>query len=149
MSHILLELDTTPPIINLYAPRYTINDSINVITIESNEKLAHYQDITLTDSQNNTHALTFQRESDTRYIGEINFNNFPLGEVYISAKMKDEVDNLSATVSAVIEIKANIEAIRVKINDSTIVNSNLQSKLRNEVKINDKSNKVVVKTTSI
>ena len=126
-NHVVLELDTTPPTINVYAPRYTIGNAISVITVESNEKLAHYQDITLIDSENNTHPLTFQRVSDTSYVGEVNFNNLPLGEVYINVRMKDEVDNLSLISSAIIEIKNSLELIRVKARDMKLIESTLSS----------------------
>lgn len=116
-SYFIIELDTTSPIIEVYAPRYTTNNITNKITIESNENLAQYQDIYIIDSKGVRHDYTFKRDSDNTYVGVVKFSNYPLGIATIYARMKDEVDNFSNVASASIEIKENVGLLNLNIRD--------------------------------
>jgi hypothetical protein len=113
-SYLTIEFDKTSPIISVFAPRYTTNDVFNTITIESNEKLAEYQDVVIVDSEGNEHGVTFERANDKQYIGNIKFYNLPLGLTRINARMKDDVDNYSNTAYAIIDIKTSIDTIIVR-----------------------------------
>jgi hypothetical protein len=117
-SYVTLELDTTSPTIEIFAPKYTTETITNVITIESNEKLAKYQDIYVIDSKGVRHDYTFEKDSDNTYVGIIRFNNYPIGIATIYARMKDEVDNFSNVATSSIEIKEGLTLLSLEIKDS-------------------------------
>lgn len=96
-SFFLLELDTTPPVTQIYCPPYVASTSVFDIEIISNEKLMSCQEIVLIDSQGIAHPLTFLQTSDTTLIGEIATENLPLGETTLSVTLTDEVKNESTT----------------------------------------------------
>jgi hypothetical protein len=136
-SYVILELDTTPPIIEMYAPRYTTSDTVNVITIESNESLAEYQDIYVIDANGDRHDFTFYRESNTEYVGAVRFNNIPTGIVEIFARMKDDVDNFSNVVSATIEVKNTLQSAVGKASDSESFSIDLKESDSHFINIRD------------
>jgi hypothetical protein len=116
-SYIVLELDTTPPEIEIYAPRYTTREILNEIKIISNEKLSAFQDIYIIDSKNNRHDYTFEY-SENEFIGFVQFNELSYGMATIYVTVKDEVYNRSALVSKTIEIKESLSRLNVSISDS-------------------------------
>jgi hypothetical protein len=119
-NYVLIELDTTSPQIEVFAPRYTTDDIINKITIESNEKLANYQEVYVIDSKGLRHDYTFSRDSENTFTGIIRFINYPLGIATIYARMKDEVDNFSNIASTSIEIKEGLTLLSLDIKDSAM-----------------------------
>lgn len=125
-SYVIVELDTTAPHIDIYAPRYTTRDVVNIITIESNETLADYQEIYIVDSNEVRHDLTFNRESDTRYVGAVRFNNISIGIVQIFARMKDEVDNFSNSVIKTIEVKNSLKSAVARVKDISLYTVNIK-----------------------
>lgn len=145
-SWILLELDTTPPEIEIYSPRYTTREIENEIRIVSNEKLSTYQDIYVIDSQGNRHDYTFQYNED-EFIGHIRFNELPYGICTIYAQLKDEVDNFSPLVSKSIEIKESLSRLNLTIDDS-IRNLQISDTVRN-LTISDKVRDVQIYDTDI
>lgn len=112
-SYILIDYDTTRPEIVMYAPVYTTNDTINVITIESNEPLSSYQEFYAIDNLGNRYNYTFHKKNKNTYIGKIQFNYLPVGIIKIFARVKDEVDNISNLIYKAIEIKENIENLSI------------------------------------
>jgi len=99
----------------MYAPKYTTREVENIITIESNEVLAQYQDVYVIDKNGDRHDYTFDRETDTELTGVIKFSNFPFGIATIYARLKDEVDNFSNVISASIEIKESLTLLNLEI----------------------------------
>lgn len=117
-NYVIITLDTTPPKIRIYAPKYTTKSIYNEIIIESNEELAEYQDIYAIDPKGDKHNLTFQRETDKRLVGVVRFNDMSDGIVAIHARVKDVVGNISNLASATIEIKDSISLLSLDISDS-------------------------------
>lgn len=143
-SYVIVELDTTAPHIDIYAPRYTTRESLNIITIESDEALAEYQDVYVLDKNGDRHNFTFNRDTDNQYIGIIKFNTMPLGIVQIFARMKDEVDNFSNVASATIEIKNTLQSAVAKVNDKARFIVKIQESKSDIIRVTDKNRKVVV-----
>lgn len=129
-SYVILGFDTTPPQLQVYAPRYTTNETLNTITIESNEPLGEYQDIYIIDNSGTRHNLTFQRVTSRQYVGNIILNFVPNGIVSLYARMKDDVDNFSNVVTTVIEVRTGLDTGFAKVSDAprSIVEMNDQSK---------------------
>jgi hypothetical protein len=113
-SYISLELDTTPPQIEIFAPRFTTRDIENHITIESNEILGSFQEIYVVDSGGTRHELNFSNEGDT-LIGIVRFSYIPFGTITLFVRVKDELDNISKLYQTSIELKENISRLRMDI----------------------------------
>lgn len=143
-SYVILELDTTAPHIDIYAPSYTTSSALNIITIEADETLAEYQDIYVIDNKGNRHDFTFNRDSDNQYVGAVRFNTMPLGIVQIYARMKDEVDNFSNVASATIEIKNTLQSATAKVSDISRLNASVNEHKSERAKVYEKSRKVTV-----
>jgi hypothetical protein len=141
-SYITIELDTTSPKVEVFAPKYTTDDIINTITVEASEKLANYQDIYVIDSNGVRHDYTFERDSDTTFVGVIRFVNYPLGIATIYARMKDEVDNFSNVASTSVEIKEGLTLLSLEISDS-VRDVSLRD-LDMDIEINDKSMRIEI-----
>lgn len=118
-SFVIIELDTTPPQIEVYAPRYTTDAITNEITIESNEPLASYQEIYIIDSNGDKYDYTFEQKDEDTFVGIIRFNNIAMGIATIYVRMKDGVDNFSNVVSKAIEIKKELFILQLEVNDSS------------------------------
>lgn len=116
-SCVFIELDTTSPQIAIYAPRYTTQDIVNEIVIEANEALADYQDVYAVDSGGVRHEYTFEQAQPQQFVGLIRFNDFPLGIATIYARLKDDVDNYSETVSATLLVKESTPSLNLEISD--------------------------------
>ncbi|WP_100406686.1 hypothetical protein [Bacillus solitudinis] len=104
MSSFVLELDTTPPVIEIVAPTYTVSDAETEIIVDSNEILAEYQDIHIVDSSGKRHDVIFLYQGDYFY-GKLIFNEFSIGIATIYVRVKDEVSNLSDLAKKTIDIK--------------------------------------------
>jgi hypothetical protein len=116
-GYVIIGLDTTKPEIEIYAPKYTTKEITNTITIKSNEALADYQEIYVIDSYGDRYDYTFEKESNSEFVGLIKFSNLPIGVVTIYARMKDDVDNYSDTVSLPINLKESLSLLKVDIRD--------------------------------
>lgn len=117
-SFVVIELDTTPPIIEIIAPKYTTRNIINRITVQANENLSDYQNIYILDSNNIRHDYIFNQERGDSFVGLINFADYPTGMTTIYARLRDEVNNVSNLAVATIEIKETIPLLRLTIKDS-------------------------------
>lgn len=101
-----IELDTTAPGIEISMPAYTGRENWNEIIIQSDEVLDTKQEFYFVDSTGNSKPVTFWQE-DTRFFGEIRFNDFPNGIATLVAIVWDEVDNPSAVAEKSINILGN------------------------------------------
>lgn len=128
-SYVLIELDTTPPKIDIYAPRYTTRSFENLITIESNDILDSFQEIYVIDSLGNRHDYTFLRQ-ERRLFGTVKFNSLPLGTVTLFAKIKDDVGNESVLYQTRIELKENLSTLKLETSES-VREINIQISCRN------------------
>lgn len=137
-SYIVLELDTTPPEIDVYCPSYTTTDLSNEITIVSNNDiLAESQEIYVIDSNGERHDYTFQRERDNEFVGIVKFALFPIGMATIYVRMVDDVGNVSNLISKSFEIKESLTILTLDINDKKS-NIDIENKSKN-IMINSKS----------
>lgn len=116
-SYIMLEIDTTQPNIEIYAPSYTTTDIVNEITINSDEALSDYQEIYAIDGNGVRHDYTFQKKSGNQLIGYAKFSGCPLGIVTLYARVKDEVDNISNLISKTINIASSVTLLTLDISD--------------------------------
>jgi hypothetical protein len=111
-SYVYIEIDRTPPMIEIYAPSYTTNELLNEITIESNEDISDYQEIYVIDSIGNRHDYTFEIEGN-KAVGIIKFSNIPIGISTIYARLKDDVGNISNRVYKPINIKESLTLLTI------------------------------------
>ena len=118
-SFVYIELDTTPPEVQVYSPSYTTKDLINTIIIESNEPTSDARETYVVDSNGVRHEFTFKKEEANLLIGEISFFGFPMGTVTIYVRLEDEVGNMSELVSRSIEIKETLSLLKLTIKDNS------------------------------
>jgi hypothetical protein len=119
-------LDTTPPVLTLYYPPNTTQDSTELITISSNENLSSNQEITITDSLNVDHHYTFSLQEDKKtLIGNVSFIDYPNGIATLYVRLFDEVNNKSDTYIRTINI-SNIsnqnpeaQALKLTLSETT------------------------------
>lgn len=104
MNSFCLELDTTPPSVQIIAPQYTSTDICTEIRITSDESLADWQEIYIIDGKGNRHDFTFIFESENELVGNISFENFSGRIAVIYCRVKDSVYNMSDLVSKTINI---------------------------------------------
>ncbi|MGD6876747.1 hypothetical protein [Bacillus infantis] len=114
MSFITLELDTTPPEIEIYSPTYVTRETDNLITIIGSEELSTYQEIYIVDSQGNRFDYTFTHDNNS-FVGKVKLNELSLGTATLYVRVKDTVDNISELKSHMFEIKENISRLRMSI----------------------------------
>jgi hypothetical protein len=110
-SFVQVQFDRTKPEVEIYAPNYTTQEILNVITIQANEPLSTYQDFYIEDSYGTIHEYTFTQSEPDVYTGRIILNNLPFGILKLYAKVRDEVDNESNLVMASIELKESIQLV--------------------------------------
>jgi len=99
-----LELDTTPPHIDINIPNRSIPQNVIEIIITSNEVLSAYQDISIVDAANVTRYYTFFASNENTLMGYVDLQNYEIGMATIYVRLKDEVLNLSDVRSASINI---------------------------------------------
>lgn len=93
-SFITLELDTTPPKLQIYAPNYTTKNTDLNLTIIASEMVDKWQEIYLIDREGKKHDFTFHIDNK-EIIGLIPMANIPLGIATIYARLRDELHNVS------------------------------------------------------
>ena len=149
MNYFFLELDTTEPQINIYAPTSTSGGSNDVgisgsayanrvqteeLRIEASEPLLEYQNIYCIDSSGKKHDMIFSRISDTEYVGEIMFSGYPYGIATIFAQMQDEVGNPSRLATFNINIIPVFNSYSLNMNlTESVVGLNMSEEASNPV----------------
>lgn len=111
-----LFLDTTGPEIMVFAPGYTVKNSLADFEIKANERLAVDQDFYFLDSEGNRQDVIFQYNGDS-FLGWVDFGLFPEGIAVFYAQVMDEVGNPSPVVTHTILIHQGAAA-EVQIMDS-------------------------------
>ncbi len=94
MNYFYLELDTTPPELNIILPDHTPPNSEISIDIQSNEPLSSFQEIYLIDVYGDKIDFILNHENDRLY-GDIFLPDIPIGPATLYIKVKDLVDNLA------------------------------------------------------
>lgn len=143
-SSFLLELDTTPPVVSIVAPNYTIPNIETKIVINSNEILATYQDFYVLDSNGIRHNVIFEYKKDS-FLGVIDFWNFPIGIATIYARVRDEVYNLSEVDIATINVK---EAAQIFITISSNTRKIEATESQMALMITEKQRKIEIEDIS-
>ena len=111
-----LFLDTTGPEIMVFAPDYTVKNSLADFEVRANERLAVDQEFYFLDSEGKRHDVIFQYNGDS-FLGWVDFGQFPEGIAVFYAQVMDEVGNPSPVVTHTVLIHQGAAA-EVQIMDS-------------------------------
>ncbi len=104
-SWIEVELDLSPPTVDIYAPTVVYAQSLETISIEANEALDTKQSIYIIDSLGVKHDYTFYLENENkRLYNFISFGNYPNGLATLFVTVYDEVLNKSSIYSKTINV---------------------------------------------
>ncbi|MFZ7103345.1 MAG: hypothetical protein ACOWWO_11920 [Peptococcaceae bacterium] len=106
-SYFTLELDTTSPSLEIFAPDYTMKDTETEIRITANENLSTFQEIYIIDSLGQRHDHIFAYQGNV-FAGILNFNNFPSGPATIYAYLKDDLYNLASITKTIAVISDQV-----------------------------------------
>lgn len=143
-SYFVLELDTTPPAIDVYVPQYTTPSIETEMRVVASEELDQFQEIYFVDSMGIRHDVTFQQE-EKGFVGIMKFNEFPLGMTQIYARVRDEVFNVSRLVSKAFVIREAmmlemyLEEIIQNIDDEiSVMNITMNNKHKNITTVREK-----------
>lgn len=98
-----LILDTTAPDIQIIAPSHTTPSVKTDIRVKASEKLGNYQEFYFIDAAGFRHDVTLTYQNN-EYYGSFYFNDFPTGILTFYARVKDEVNNISALESVSINL---------------------------------------------
>lgn len=124
-SYVIIELDTTPPKINIYAPKYVTKDMKVEIIVESDKKIIP-KEIYIVDSRGIKREYTFSIEDYNKLIGILSFHDYPFGLSTIYVRVEDEVGNVSNIKSFTLEVKKTLSNMELKIDDySRNIHTNL------------------------
>lgn len=113
-SYFTLELDTTPPLVEIFAPTYTVRGINNDVEVVANEELSLFQEIYIIDSLGVRHDLIFSHNGD-RFVGVVNFEGYPVGSASLYATVKDTLLNQSYLVYEIIDIISDLDAMRMTV----------------------------------
>jgi hypothetical protein len=115
-SYFTLELDTTPPQLEIIAPPNTVVGLENEIRILSNETLLlNQQEIYVVSNSGVRTDLTLSYDT-TEFRGEVVFTRVGIYKVY--AKLFDSVLNQSALVEKTINVKGVQELLQLEYTDN-------------------------------
>lgn len=101
-SFFQLELDTTPPVLEIFSPNNASAREHTRIRVQADEMLSTYQNIYAVDDAGNRQDIVFNY-GGTYFETDVTFN-FDNKLVTIVAQLKDTVDNLSDVVTKAIRI---------------------------------------------
>lgn len=93
-SFLTLELDTTSPVVEIYAPNETTTLTDTLYRIVANENLSNIQDFYFIDAKKQRHDVTLQYKNNI-FEGIVSFDNFAEGMATFYVRVYDEVLNLS------------------------------------------------------
>lgn len=137
MSFFILNLDTTAPELEIYAPVYTSNNNTVEINIESNEELDDWQEVYTVDEMGVRRDYTFYIEGNTM-IGVINPYNYPVGLFFLYIKVRDSVHNETRLYEEVITIRDTNAVINLEVRDFKLY----------DLDINNRSKKIEVNSST-
>lgn len=124
-SFLTVNLDTTKPSVEIYAPEYVATNSIMEIMVMANEDLDIFQDIYMS-YEGVSVPLTFSQENN-KFKGLVSLHGIPEGMLEISVQVRDVVHNLSDKVVKTVNA---LESKRLKLENKVYCQ---------EVKCNHKS----------
>ncbi|UUV46719.1 hypothetical protein [Bacillus phage vB_BanS-Thrax4] len=142
MNYIIVELDTTAPTLEIYAPAYTVREANVEVTIEADETIGQ-NEIYVIDENGTRHDYTFAK-NENYLTGILDFNGFPLGLARLFVRVKDTVDNVSELYEKTITIRESLTILNPVISDSK--KSNIQNKdIERKAETIDKDRQLTVK----
>lgn len=115
-SYFLLDLDTTAPNVEIYAPYFTTPTATAYIFIEADEPLDNWQEIYTIDSEGTRRDYTFHFDGNNRFMGSIVMVDYPDGYVTIFARVRDVVHNVSHLTQKTMLVSAS-DKIDITIRD--------------------------------
>jgi hypothetical protein len=119
-NFLVLELDTSPPNINILAPNYTTSESAIDIEVVSDETLSDsFQSFYILDAYGKRYDYIFSYDGN-KYTGRITLSGFRNGLVTFYAQVKDEVHNLSGIATKVIEVIPSVNYLMLSLEDKVI-----------------------------
>jgi hypothetical protein len=138
-SYVVLNIDTTSPNIEIYAPSYTTTDILNEIVVQADESLSlDYYELYAIDSNGIRYNYDFLLDDD-RFIGHVKFADMPVGSIItFYAKVMDKVGNVSNLIEKAIHIADSITLLKLEISDRDIANVEIDDKSRS-VEVSDKT----------
>uniref|UniRef100_A0AB39C788 Uncharacterized protein n=1 Tax=Bacillus phage KoopaTroopa TaxID=3234046 RepID=A0AB39C788_9CAUD len=143
MDYIIVELDTTAPTLEIYAPAYTVREANVEVTIEADEEIGTACEVYVIDESGTRHDYTFSR-SGNYLTGILDFNGFPLGLARLFVRVKDTVDNVSELYEKTITIRESLTILNPVISDSK--KSNIQNNdIERKAETIDKDRQLTVK----
>ena len=104
-SFLTVNLDTTKPSVEIYAPNYVATNSIMEVLIVANENLDIYQDVQMVYGDIST-SLIFSQENN-KFKGLVSLHGIPEGKLEISVQVRDTVYNMSDKVVKTINALEN------------------------------------------
>ena len=155
-SFLTVNLDTTKPSVEIYAPNYVATNSIMEVLIVANEDLDIYQDVQMVYGDISIPLIFLQENNKLK--GLVSLHGVPEGILEISVQVRDVVHNLSdkvvKTVNALenkglkLESGAYCQEMKCSHKASKIENkiSYLDIKTKNECR-NLKTSKTIMKQT--
>ena len=139
-SFLTVNLDTTKPSVEIYAPNYVATNSIMEVIVMANEDLDIFQDIYMS-YEGVSVPLTFSQENN-KFKGLVSLHGIPEGKLEISVQVRDTVYNMSDKVVKTINALEN-KGLKLKIENKI---SYLDIKTKNECR-NLKTAKTIMKQT--
>ena len=112
MNYVIIELDTTAPILEIFAPRYTTRDTVNNIVIKANEQIGKIEKLYVTDSRGVTRNLDFSLSNNV-ITGIVKLNDLAIGTAILSVQVSDTVLNLSQLYTHEIIIKDTLSHLKI------------------------------------
>ena len=104
-SFLTVNLDTTKPSVEIYAPNYVATNSIMEVLIVANENLDIYQDVQMVYGDISI-PLIFSQENN-KLKGLVSLHGVPEGILEISVQVRDTVYNMSDKVVKTINALEN------------------------------------------
>ncbi len=101
-SYFILDLDTTPPVVAIYCPTWTVKHSATPITIQAAENLGTIQDIAVIDSEGVRWPIILEHRTANSFYGTWDFGSCLAGWARIKAIVGDEVDNLASVTKDIL-----------------------------------------------
>jgi len=116
-SFLTIELDTTPPTIDIQASSHAFQGELVEVIITSDKLLDDWHEVYIIDSNGNKHDYNFNIYEDKAY-GLINCSKLPFGLSTLSMVFRDDVWNRSKIYSKNITVKSSNQLMYLEIGDS-------------------------------
>lgn len=143
-NFITLELDTTPPEIEIYAPRYVINGNYLEFRVSANEAVDTGKTIAYAvDNGQNEYPIVLEWDSENNeFIGLVDTFGFENGIAKVVVRLWDEVHNASTT-EKVFKVLGNIADMDIAVKRMPMAINNVPNLTR--VRLNNNSPTITLK----